>query len=217
MKKKISLYLYKLFLKEFQLIQANNVKFKWIENCEFAFELEGKKYLKFRSATDLPLNRMERMQILLIQLENRLSKHELTTLIEIGEKSLESALNSVKTKNRIEGVSQAFWVFNEMKARHNDLMFHPEILCELAALTIVQEGEDATVVDDQLHRFKVDLFMRQGGSADFFTRSGVISLFPNPELLLKKSQELWVLHLNQIQSANKTYDTILTEVNATTG
>lgn len=217
MKKRVLAWIYDRYITDIKALQAERVKSRWIENTDFAFELEGKKYLKFRSATDLPLPRLERMQVALIQLENRLTRAELSTLIEIAENALNNAVNTIKTKQKIENIQTAYWVFQEIKSRQTDLMFHPELLCELAALTIIEENEDATVIDENVHRAKVELFMRQGGTADFFTRAGVISLFPNPELLLQKSVELWEMHLNQVKLSKKTYDTILGEINASHG
>lgn len=217
MKKRVLAWIYDRYITDIKALQAERVKSRWIENTDFAFELEGKNYLKFRSATDLPLPRLERMQVALIQLENRLTRAELSTLIEIAENALNNAVNTIKTKQKIENIQTAYWVFQEIKSRQTDLMFHPELLCELAALTIIEENEDATVIDENVHRAKVELFMRQGGTADFFTRAGVISLFPNPELLLQKSVELWEMHLNQVKLSKKTYDTILGEINASHG
>lgn len=217
MKKRVLAWIYDRYITDIKALQAERVKSRWIENTDFAFELEGKKYLKFRSATDLPLPRLERMQVALIQLENRLTRAELSTLIDIAENALNNAVNTIKTKQKIENIQTAYWVFQEIKSRQTDLMFHPELLCELAALTIIEENEDATVIDENVHRAKVELFMRQGGTADFFTKAGVISLFPNPELLLQKSVELWEMHLNQVKLSKKTYDTILGEINASHG
>lgn len=217
MKKRVLAWIYDRYITDIKALQAERVKSRWIENTDFAFELEGKKYLKFRSATDLPLPRLERMQVALIQLENRLTRAELSTLIEIAENALNNAVNTIKTKQKIENIQTAYWVFQEIKSRQTDLMFHPELLCELAALTIIEESEDATVIDENVHKAKVELFMRQGGTADFFTRAGVISLFPNPELLLQKSVELWEMHLNQVNLSKRTYDTILGEINASHG
>lgn len=217
MKKRVLAWIYDRYITDIKALQAERVKSRWIENTDFAFELEGKKYLKFRSATDLPLPRLERMQVALIQLENRLTRAELSTLIEIAENALNNAVNTIKTKQKIENIQTAYWVFQEIKSRQTDLMFHPELLCELAALTIIEENEDATVIDENVHKAKVELFMRQGGTADFFTKAGVISLFPNPELLLQKSVELWEAHLSQTKLSKKTYDTILGEINASHG
>lgn len=217
MKKRVLAWIYDRYITDIKALQAERVKSRWIENTDFAFELEGKNYLKFRSATDLPLPRLERMQVALIQLENRLTRAELSTLIDIAENALNNAVNTIKTKQKIENIQTAYWVFQEIKSRQTDLMFHPELLCELAALTIIEENEDATVIDENVHKAKVELFMRQGGTADFFTRAGVISLFPNPELLLQKSVELWEMHLNQVKLSKKTYDTILGEINASHG
>ena len=105
----------------------------------------------------------------------------------------------------------------ELKSRNENLMFHPELLCELAACSLIREDEDCTVINDVIHKEKVAMFMRQGGTADFFTKTGVISLFPDAELLLQKSAELWAAHIQQVATSKKTYDTILGEISVTHG
>ena len=58
MKKRVLAWIYDRYTTDIKALQAERVKSRWIENTDFAFELEGKKYLKFRSATDLPLPRL---------------------------------------------------------------------------------------------------------------------------------------------------------------
>jgi hypothetical protein len=217
MKKSLAKLAYRVLLPEIKAIESESVKRKWLQNCVFAFQLEGKNYYRYATATELPLSRYERMQVLLLQLENRITEKELSTLIEVGMKAAETAVSSFKTKNKIEGLENIYYVFREMKSRQTDLMFHPEIIMELAALVTIQEGEDVTVFDEDLHKEKVRLFTQHGGTADFFTRLGVNTLLPNVEQLQTKFIELWELHKKQIQRSNQTFDTILTEINATHG
>jgi hypothetical protein len=179
--------------------------------------MEGKRFFAFNKATDLPINRYEAQQVILIQLENRLTNAELQKLVSIGEAAAENAINAVKQKDKISNITTVFWVMKELKSRNENLMFHPELLCELAACSLIREDEDCTVINDVIHKEKVAMFMRQGGSADFFTKTGVISLFPDAEQLLQKSAELWAAHIQQVASSKKTYDSILGEISATHG
>lgn len=217
MRKRLAQWAYKYLKPEIKEIESTITKRTWLDNARFGFELEGKKYYVFNKATDLPINRYEAQQVVLIQLENRLTNAELQKLVEIGEAAAEAAINAVKQKDKISNITTVFWVLKELKSRNENLMFHPELLCELAACSIIREDEDPTVINDVIHKEKVSSFMRQGGSADFFTKTGVVSLFPDAELLLKKSAELWAEHIQQLALSKKTYDTIHGEINAIHG
>jgi hypothetical protein len=217
MRKKLAQLAYKHLKPEIKEIEATITKRTWMDNARFAFEMEGKRFFAFNKATDLPINRYEAQQVILIQLENRLTNKELKNLLEIAEIAADNAFNALKNNEKVKNIGALLASVKEINSRNEVLMFHPKLLCELAALSLIREDEDCTVINKEIHKEKVDLFMRQGGSADFFTKTGVISLFPNPELLLQKSAELWEAHIQQLANSKKTFDTIHGEISATHG
>jgi len=75
---------------------AESKKPDWKENLEFIFDIEGKKYYKFIGVEALPLNRLQELQVLLIELDNRLTRSEMETLIKIGRNAFTEAFEAVK-------------------------------------------------------------------------------------------------------------------------
>ena len=99
-----------------------------------------------------------------------------------------------------------------MKARQTDLMFHPEILMELAALSLIESNENPFVVDEKTHKEKKKLFTEEAPTNGFFLHNTLNTYLPNAKELQNKSQQLWSLHMDQVNNAAKTYATILSEV-----
>jgi len=82
----------------------------WKELCEVAFDLDGHSYYQFKDSGNIPLVRYKEVQAILINLENRLSSEELTTLIGIARNSIVQAIEGTGRKERGAGLQNALMV-----------------------------------------------------------------------------------------------------------
>jgi hypothetical protein len=125
---------------------------------------------------------------------------------------LEKAMNSVQQTNRIEGVSVALWVFEELELRRNTLMFHPDIMVELLALNIIRDDEDPKTIDEVIHAEKLLLFKSKGAEIPFFVEASLKEYLPNWKELVLSIANSWELHKTQVQVAKEAYENIYTEL-----
>jgi hypothetical protein len=190
---------------------------QWRELLEFAFELDGHQYHRFPNPSDLPLNRYEVLQPLLIQLDNRLTNEELRHLTGICKKSFEGAIASANAGKRMEGLQKAMWAVQEIESRNEVLMFHPEILCDIAALFLIRDDEEPTVINEEVHKAKKQAFLLHGGEVAFFMKLGVYSLIQDAEKFIDKWQGHWDRHKSQTKTALRTYQEIHSSVSSGPG
>jgi hypothetical protein len=187
-------------------------KVEWKDKCEFLFHHEGHDYFKYKTAENVHIKRFEQSSANLLLLSARLDHDELKRLAEIGKKSLEKAMNSVQQTNRIEGVSVALWVFEELELRRNTLMFHPDIMVELLALNIIRDDEDPKTIDEAIHAEKLLLFKSKGAEIPFFVEASLKEYLPNWKELVLSIANSWELHKKQVQVAKEAYENIYTEL-----
>lgn len=209
--------LYRRYRTEFKKIESELIKEHWVNNCDFAVSVGGYDYYRFKSSADLPLMRMERIQVCLMELDARLSKSELNHLMSIIELNMQSAINAMNQKGKLDSLQKAIWAVEEVKARQSDLMFHPVIMSELAALSLIRADENPTEINDSIHTAKIEAFKVALGSHDFFLSSGLSLYFPNSAELQNKYKTNWELSMQYVQAAAKRLELIRTEAELSNG
>lgn len=187
-------------------------KIEWKDKCDFLFHHEGHDYYKYKTAENVHIRRFEQSSANLLLLSARLNHDELKKLAEIGKASLEKAMNSVQQSNRIEGVSTALWVFEELELRRNTLMFHPDIMVELLALNIIRDDEDPKEIDETIHNEKLLMFKTKGPEIPFFVEASLKEYLPNWKEILLSISKSWEMHKTQVSKAKEAYAGILTEL-----
>ena len=187
-------------------------KIEWKDKCDFLFHHEGHDYYKYKTAENVHIRRFEQSSANLLLLSARLNHDELKKLAEIGKASLEKAMNSVQQSNRIEGVSTALWVFEELELRRNTLMFHPDIMVELLALNIIRDDEDPKEIDETIHNEKLLMFKTKGPEIPFFVEASLKEYLPNWKEILQSISKSWEMHKTQVSKAKEAYGAILTEL-----
>jgi hypothetical protein len=187
-------------------------KIEWKDKCDFLFHHEGHDYYKYKTAENVHIRRFEQSSANLLLLSARLNHDELKKLAEIGKASLEKAMNSVQQSNRIEGVSTALWVFEELELRRNTLMFHPDIMVELLALNIIRDDEDPKEIDETIHNEKLLMFKTKGPEIPFFVEASLKEYLPNWKEILLSISKSWEMHKTQVSKAKEAYGEILTEL-----
>lgn len=213
--KKVESLLPELEAKIYAGIESSR-KVLWKDKCDFLFNHEGHDYFKYKTAENVHIQRFERSSANLLLLGARLNHDELKKLAEIGRASLEKAMNSVKQSNRIEGVSTALWVFEELELRRNTLMFHPDIMVELLALNIIRDDEDPKTIDEQIHKEKLLLFKTKGPEIPFFVEASLTEYLPNWKELVLSIANSWEMHKTQVKVAKEAYNELHTELKSET-
>lgn len=210
MKTKVAELLYKYFQSEILKIQSQSKN--WKDHCEYITTIGTKNYYRFKDSGNIPLGRLEQINVQIILLEKRLTNEESDLLIDIGSNSIDNAFAALNLKGKTTGIQTTSWVFQEMKSRQRDLMFHPVILMELAALTLIEENENPFVIDGKLHEEKKRLFTEEAPTNAFFLHSTLSEYVPNLRELSDKSAQLWEIHTQQVKKSLETYKKIHTSV-----
>jgi len=187
-------------------------KVEWKEKCEHLFSFGLNDYYKFKSSGDIPLSRLERIQNHVMMLDKRLSNDEFDTLMDIIEGSIDNCINSASLESKITGLKNAMWGIQEVKSRKKDLMFHPDILCELGAYTLIRQDENPFIIDEKIHNEKVNLFKTEGGTIPFLLQAGLNLYLPNSAELIDGVQKSWEAHKAITKKAKEAYSNILGEV-----
>ena len=215
MKKLFAKFIYWIYLKTL-------TKKKWIEGCIVVFNHGGHNYYKYKDSGKIPMPRLEEIQLRVIMLENKMNKSELNILLDIVDVSIDNAIDSFNKEGRMKALKNVMYANKEMRSRQDDLMFHPGILMELAALSLIRDDENPFIVNDLLTNEKVDLFTKQSHHIDFFLQSGLSEFLPNSNELITESEkqlkaykEQYDLTQEMINKKYKTYEKILGKTSAT--
>ena len=140
----------------------------WKAGCEFMVDIEGHKYYKFRDSGDVPLVRYKEIQAVLIQLDNRLTSDELTSILQIARESVVAAIEGQSRKDRGKGLQQCLWAIQEAESRHKELGLHTDLIVELAALNLIRDDENPFEINETIQAEKLRLFKREFVNHDFF-------------------------------------------------
>lgn len=185
---------------------------KWINNCEYVTTCDGIPYYRFSNSGKIPIVRMEQMQIKVIELSKRLTAEESKLLLTIQKEALDRAYNAINQKGKAESIQVAVWANNEMLSRSERLMFHPDILIELCALSLVRIDENPFTIDKVIHEEKKKAFASEMPNNDFFLHLSLSGCLPDYEQLQAAFSELWNNHIQQVELSKKTYESIHLQV-----
>lgn len=189
----------------------------WKELCEVSFDLGGHSYYQFKDSGNIPLVRYKEVQAILINLENRLSSEELTTLIGIARSSIVQAIEGTGRKERGAGLQNALWSFQEIEHRHQSIGLHTDLILELACMVLIRDDENPFEIDEQIQADKKRLFAANFHDHPFFLRSGMTNYLPNAVQLESVWKELWEVSSRKLADAKTVYKTIASEINSTDG
>lgn len=208
LRERIATHFYHKFLPEIKQIQKRDEKHNWKELCQYVTTINDKAYYRFENSSQLPIVRYEQLQVKLIELSKRLTKEEEQLLLSIAETSLDNAYSSLNIKGKASNIQTAIFSIQEMKNRHEKLMFHPQILIELCALSLIREDEIPYVINEDIHTEKIAAFTSEMPSDAFFLHLSLSDVFPDYEQFKSKLTELWSQHLLIIERAQQTYKAI---------
>ena len=124
---------YKLFKKELtQMVWDDTYKPDKMRGLKFALTCKGHRYFIYQNIFDIPIERMGRIQDLVIQLQRMLSREELDVFLE----NMENALNASVSGAAVKNLAQIGFLVGEMR-RRKEMLVHPEVMMELAGAVLI--------------------------------------------------------------------------------
>ena len=180
-------------------------KGNWKGNCNYIAKMGGYKFYAYKSVDLMPIHRHSLITDLLQQNAKKLTKNEQGILIDGLVEYCQKMVNTYNEKKRVEYIDSILWCALELKGRNDELMFHPELMLEIVAYSVIREDEDPVRINDEIHQEKMDLFKKEGGDIPFYLQVGLAELFPNWSGSIKQSKELLALHNQIIEKRNLTY------------
>jgi len=150
------------------------------------FTHDGYNYLRFPKETNMPLERFSMSMSLLERLSSGISGSEMEGILEGMEKALSAGLSNPKNAALVA-------TYIHIIRERQDTIIHRDILLNIAATWILRDDEDPTIINNDIHREKLEVFekMCKEGSHDFFTRLGIEPLIPLMSMSPEDFQKLW--------------------------
>jgi hypothetical protein len=174
--------LYKLtkpfFLKYYFLDQSKKSGFE--KMLKVFIDSNGKAYYTTQNDFDTPLERVRGIERCVREISAGLSGDENKKIRE----AMKKALGDGKKPN----IAMIGHLLIEME-RREEMLLHPDAMFDLLAYKYVREDEDPAVVDQGIHRAKIEQFKKDSkdGLYDFFYRMGLSAYIP----YLTKSESEW--------------------------
>ena len=161
-------------------------------NLVEVFKHDGHTYYRFPKETNLPLERFSMALGLMERISSGLSGSEMEMILEGMEKSLAAGLSNPKNAAVVAGY------IHIIRERQNNVI-HRDLLLNFAAVWVVRDDEDPTIINADIHNAKLELFdaMCKEGSHDFFTRLDITPLLPLLTMSPKELQTLWDYNITQ--------------------
>ena len=134
---------------------------------------------------------------LLERLSCGISGYEMEMILNKMEEALSNGLSNPKNAALIAA-------YIHVIRERQDTVIHRDILLNIAATWIIREDEDPTIINDDIHKSKLELFeaMCKEGSHDFFTKAHIEPLIPLLNITPEEFQILWEYNLIQIKKLN---------------
>jgi hypothetical protein len=140
----------------------------------------GKRYLKYDDDFDIPIKRIQQLELRLKRVQRGLSSEDETQLL----KACKDALN----KGNKPDIARVGFIIEEMLMRE-EIIVHEDLWFDIIALTLIREDEQATEVDWTIHKEKVEQFKKEASKDmySFFVQSGLGTYIP----YLTKLEDDW--------------------------
>ena len=159
-------------------------------NLVKVFTQDGYNYLRFPKETNMPLERFSMSMALLERLSSGISGAEMDMILEAMEKALSAGLSNPKNAALVA-------TYIHIIRERQDTIIHRDLLLNIAATWIIRDDEDPTIINNDIHKEKLEVFekMCNGGVHDFFSRLGIEPLIPLMSMSAEDMQKLWVYNV----------------------
>jgi hypothetical protein len=166
---------------------------KWAAHWTLVFkDSSGRSYYQCDDELQIPIQRLNAADIVLKELDNRVSNEDLSEFLANHNKLIYS---DQKPEEKLRLLAEHTRILSERM----EITSPPDLLMKLPALFYVREDEDPYIVDEKIWKEKVDTFLSdmEGGLADFFLKNGLRAYLPlsdtstqNIEKLLAEIQKV---------------------------
>lgn len=205
---------YKLFKKELtQMVWDETYKPDTMKGLKFALVCEGHKYYIYQNIFDIPIERMGRIQDLVIQLQRMVSKEELDVFLE----NMENALNASVSGAAVKNLAQIGFLVGEMRKR-KEMLIHPDVMMELAGAVLIREDQNPGEWNAEFEQKKVEAFRNayKGKELyDFFVLAGLSQYFPNIAHLEEDWTIFWEMAASRLEATQELLKSELSARNST--
>jgi len=180
----------------------NQSKPNGFEGAEVVFtDSNGKRYYKYKDDFDLPVARFGKLQDAITELERRLTRNEVELFLNAMEQSIMTGIRSNSQEGMVKEFAKLTVLVDEMEFRE-EVVLHPEIFFDIAAIAYIREDENPAVFDldiqlQKIAQFKLD---STGGLRDFFYESSLKAYLPFFDLSNSDLGQLFQLMEQTIQS-----------------
>jgi len=205
---------YKLFKKELtQMVWDDTYKPDKMRGLKFALTCKGHRYFIYQNVFDIPIERMGRIQDLVIQLQRMLSREELDVFLE----NMENALNASVSGAAVKNLAQIGFLVGEMRKR-KEMLIHPDVMMELAGAVLIREDQNPGEWNAEFEQKKVEAFRNayKGKELyDFFVLAGLSQYFPNMEYLEEDWTIFWEMATSRLEATQELLRSELSARNST--
>lgn len=184
-----------------------------MKGLKFALVCEGHKYYIYQNIFDIPIERMGRIQDLVIQLQRMVSKEELDVFLE----NMENALNASVSGAAVKNLAQIGFLVGEMRKR-KEMLIHPDVMMELAGAVLIREDQNPGEWNAEFEQKKVESFRNayKGKELyDFFVLAGLSQYFPNMEYLEEDWTIFWEMAASRLEATQELLKSELSARNST--
>jgi hypothetical protein len=146
--------------------------FTTLEQC--FIDSHGTRYYRFKDMLDMPIKRLTKLQVTLMEMNACLGADELATFTDAMQAALDETVRPAPGKKATGGLSKIGFLLTELQYRRENLL-HEEVMFSLAACIYIREDESLAEVDETVHAEKIRQFKldSQGGLYDFFYVPGL--------------------------------------------
>lgn len=206
MKKRLAKILWKLY-------SATLPKTSWKDGMNMAFHLQGHNYYAYDDYSKLPPERLKRYQQTLSMIDKGFSPDEYKNMVGLAKHCAQNCLDNLAQNKKMESMQALIHTLTELDSRREDILFHPHLLMEIAAIVIIRDDEKTpNEINEEIHKAKAELFLVRGGELDFFTINGIGKYIPNSIEFLTGYKEQLEIALKQNNLSKTTFDKIAGEV-----
>src|SRR6056297_1552019 len=159
--------LYRLFYKGF--LRYHETRKDTKDNLVYAFtDFDLNKYYTWAKREDMPKCRYEELINLTMWWEANISPNTLETIRDGIIAAAEASVTEAKVIDRSKAISRVILFANELTLRQ-DQGVPQSIFNEMAALMCVRKDENPNIINEQIHREKVEMIARETSEGrDFF-------------------------------------------------
>lgn len=126
-----------------------------VKSLELVFtDMNGKNYYRFPEGMLIPIERWGKAKDYMQWMAAGISPVELDKLLDFAERSLDEGIKKGK------GMARVGFALQELRDRRN-MIIHTELIYNFLAVHWVREDEQPEVIDEQIHREKVEQFKRE--------------------------------------------------------